>query len=98
MRGTQAHTGAALEPESEPRRGPRMPDENQRTSISPCPSRRGAVSRGCLIAGGVGAALLLFVVILGSVFAGKYNQIKAGHVKAEAKWAEIDNQYKRPYD
>jgi LemA protein len=75
-----------------------MPNENAMTSISPCPSRRGAVSKGCLIGIGVVAALLLFVVILGSVFAGKYNQIKAGHVKAETKWAEIDNQYKRRYD
>ena len=75
-----------------------MLHENRPPSIRPCPSRRGAVSKGCLIAGGLGAALLLFVVLLGSVFAGKYNQIKAGRVHTEAKWAEIDNQYKRRYE
>jgi LemA protein len=75
-----------------------MPNENQVTSTSPCPSRRGAVSKGCLIGGGVVAALLLLVVLFGSVFAGKYNQIKRERVKAEAQWAEIDNQYKRRYE
>jgi LemA protein len=61
-------------------------------------SRRGALGKGCLIAAGVGGALLLGLVIFGAVVAGKYNTLAAGKTRIEAKWAEIDNQYKRRYD
>jgi LemA protein len=62
------------------------------------PARRGALGKGCIIAAAVGAALLLLVVICASIVAGKYNTLAAGKTKIEAKWAEIDNQYKRRYD
>jgi LemA protein len=75
-----------------------MLHENLIASANASPSRRGAVAKGCLIAGGIGAALLLLALMLGLVLAGKYNQLKAGHIRAEAQWAEIDNQYKRRYE
>jgi LemA protein len=67
-------------------------------SRQPHPSRRGAVSRGCLIGLGVGGALLLLLLILGGTGVSRFNQIKARHVKVETAWAEIDNQYKRRFD
>jgi LemA protein len=75
-----------------------MPIENRTPSLRPVSSRRGAVSKGCVIGAAVLAAALLMLVMLGLVFAGKYNTLKAGRVRAEAKWAEIDNQYKRRYE
>jgi LemA protein len=62
------------------------------------PSRRGAVARGCLIAGGIGAALLGLVLLLGAVFWSKFNQLTAGRESVKMHWAEIDNQYKRRFD
>jgi LemA protein len=59
------------------------------------PSRRGAIARGCLAAILVVGAI---AVVCGMTVVRKYNQLKAGRVGAEAKWAEIDNQYKRRYD
>jgi len=60
--------------------------------------RAGAVSRGCVIGLVLGGIGLLFLLIVGGTALGKYNQLKAGHVKVEKAWAEIDNQYKRRYD
>ena len=75
-----------------------MPLENLTPSPRPSSSRRGAVSKGCLIGIAVLAACIGFLLVIGLAMAGKYNTIKAGRVRAEAKWAEIDNQYKRRYD
>jgi LemA protein len=72
--------------------------EKRSLSPRPFPGRRGAVSKGCLIGIALLAAVIGFLAVGGLVLAGKYNQIKAGHVRAEAKWAEIDNQYKRRYE
>jgi LemA protein len=65
---------------------------------NPDPARRGAISRGCLVGLVAGGALLLLLLIVGMTVAGKFNQLKAGRVNVENKWAEIDNQYKRRYD
>jgi LemA protein len=67
-------------------------------SSRPHPSRRGAVSKGCLIGIALLAACIGFLLVACLALAGKYNQIKAGRVRAESRWAEIDNQYKRRYE
>src|SRR6188768_54970 len=61
-------------------------------------ARRGAVSKGCLVAGGVGAVLLLFLLLVGGMVMGKYNSLTTGRERVAAQWSEIDNQYKRRYD
>lgn len=61
-------------------------------------ARRGALGKGCLIAAGVVGALVVVLLIFGSVVAGKYNTLQGGKTRVEAAWAEIDNQYKRRYD
>ena len=61
-------------------------------------SRRGAIGKGCIIAAGVVAALLVVILIFGGVVAGKYNTLASGKTNIEARWAEIDSQYKRRYD
>src|SRR6187397_2299656 len=62
------------------------------------PSRRGAISRGCLIGLALVAGLVLLLLIFGGTGVGKYNALKAAHVRVENAWAEIDNQYKRRFD
>ena len=42
--------------------------------------------------------LLLLVLGIGGCGVGKYNSLAKGKVAIEAKWAEIDNQYKRRTD
>jgi LemA protein len=61
-------------------------------------TRRGAIGKGCLIAGGVGAVLLLGVLIIGGMASGKYNGLVQDKARVESSWAEIDNQYRRRYD
>jgi LemA protein len=61
-------------------------------------ARRGALAKGCLIAAGVAGALVVVLLILVSIIAGKYNTLASGKTRVEAAWAEIDNQYKRRYD
>jgi LemA protein len=48
--------------------------------------------RGCLIATIAG---VLILVGIGGCGVGKYNHIVANHEGLSAKWAEVDNQYKR---
>jgi LemA protein len=67
---------------------------NSRTSAA----RRGALSQGCLVGLVVGGVLLLVVVIFGAMAVSRYNGLAAGKTGVAAKWAEIDNQYKRRYD
>jgi len=61
-------------------------------------ARRGAIGKGCLIGLGVVGALVVVLLIFGSVIAGKYNSLASGKTRIDAAWAEIDNQYKRRYD
>lgn len=58
-------------------------------------SRRGAVGKGCLIALVV---VVVLVLIVGGVGVGGYNGLASSQENAKAKWAEIDNQYKRRFD
>ncbi len=57
--------------------------------------RLGAVNKGCLIA--VGAVVLL-VLIIGFSMVGRSNGLVARQEGVEARWSEIDNQYKRRFD
>jgi LemA protein len=61
-------------------------------SPSPRSPRRGALGSGALVVLGV---LLLLVLSIGGCGVGRYNSLAKGKVAVEAKWAEIDNQYKR---
>lgn len=61
-------------------------------------NRRGAIGKGCLIGGGVLAALLVAVLALVAYGIGKRNTFYASRTNVEAKWSEIDNQYRRRYD
>src|SRR5262245_31798899 len=58
-------------------------------------ARRGAISKGCLIAGAVGGALLAVLLIVGGMIVSKYNSLTSGQQNVQARWSEIDNQYKR---
>src|SRR5262245_35482256 len=60
--------------------------------------RAGAISRGCLVGLGLGAALLILALIGGGAGVSKFNQLKSRRQNVERAWAEIDNQYKRRYD
>ncbi|MBI5363286.1 MAG: LemA family protein [Planctomycetes bacterium] len=59
------------------------------------PARRGAIAKGCLVAVGVVVVVLLLGAVLGI---GSYNGLASTQENAKAKWAEIDNQYKRRFD
>lgn len=61
-------------------------------------SRRGAISKGCLIGLGLVGVLLLLVVIVGGVFISTKNGLASARENATAKWAAIDSQYKRRAD
>jgi LemA protein len=58
-------------------------------------ARRGAVSRGCLI--GV-AVVVAIVVLLGLSLVGSYNGLVQAQEKVDAKWSDVENQYKRRFD
>jgi LemA protein len=58
-------------------------------------NQRGAVGRGCLIAGVVG---LVIVGLIAMTAIGSYNSMVGSQEKVSAAWAEIDNQYKRRFD
>jgi LemA protein len=58
------------------------------------PSRRGALSTGCIIGLVVGALAL----VLGGLVMSRYNALAGGKTVVTAKFAEIDNQYKRRAD
>lgn len=60
--------------------------------------RRGALSQGCLVGLVGGGVLLLLALIVGGVLMSRYNGMASGKTVVAAKWAEIDNQYKRRYD
>jgi len=60
--------------------------------------RRGAASRGCLVAVGVGGALVLCLLLFGGIAASKYNTLQKDRESTKGAWAEIDNQYKRRFD
>lgn len=51
--------------------------------------------RGCMIATAVG---LILLVGIGGCTRAMYNHIVTNHEALSAKWAEIDNQYKRRFD
>jgi LemA protein len=57
--------------------------------------RRGAIARGCLI--GVGVAVL-FALAIGGCAVGQYNGLVTAQKGVEARWSDIDNQYKRRAD
>ena len=65
-----------------------------RTTL-PSSLRAGGLGSGALVVLGV---LLLLVLGIGGCGVGKYNSLAKGKVAVEAKWAEIDNQYKRRTD
>lgn len=56
--------------------------------------RRGAVSRGCAI----GAALLGVLVLFGMIAIGSYNSLVQADERVDAKWSDVENQYKRRFD
>src|SRR6185436_11068926 len=58
------------------------------------PSRRGALSTGCII----GLVIGLVVLVLGGLVMSRYNSLAGGKTVVTAKFAEIDNQYKRRAD
>src|SRR6185369_8514395 len=60
--------------------------------------RNGAIGKGCLIGLAVVAGLLLLALIFGGVLVSKFNGLKGGQQNVQAKWSEIDNQYKRRFD
>jgi LemA protein len=68
------------------------------TRLEAHPRRAGAVSKGCLVGGGIGAALLLILLAFGGAGCSKYNTLATGRENVQGKWAEIDNQYKRRFD
>jgi LemA protein len=61
----------------------------------PSSARRGGLGSGALVVLGV---LLLLVLGIGGCGVGRYNSLAKGKVDVEAKWAAIDNQYKRRTD
>ena len=63
-------------------------------SFAPAP-RRGGLGQGVLIFLGV---LVLLVLGVGGCGVGRYNSLASSKARVEAKWAEIDNQYKRRTD
>ena len=65
-----------------------------RTTLPPLP-RRGGLGTGLLVALVV---LLLLVLGIGGCGVGRYNSLARGKAEVEAKWSEIDNQYKRRSD
>jgi len=62
------------------------------TSSSP---RRGAVSRGCLIAL---AAVILPVLLIGGCAASQYNGLVSKRAAVDAGWSQVENDYKRRAD
>jgi LemA protein len=60
--------------------------------------RRGAMSQGCVVGIAVLGALLLLVLVVGGMVMSRYNAIQIDKNAVPAKWAEIDNQYKRRAD
>lgn len=62
------------------------------------PSRRGALSKGCIGGLAIGGVLLLLALIVGGTVMSKYNAMKSEKTVVDSKWAEIDNQYKRRND
>lgn len=74
-----------------------LPRSSRRLFHTPA-SRRGALSKGCLI----GLALLLGLVILAGILGlmgvSTHNGLAAGREEAASKWAAIDSQYKRRAD
>ncbi len=68
------------------------------TRLEAHPRRAGAVGKGCLVAGGIGAAVLLLLLAFGGAGCSKYNSMVGGRENVAGKWAEIDNQYKRRTD
>ncbi len=68
------------------------------TRLEAHPRRTGAVGKGCLVAGGIGAVVLLILLAFGGAGCSKYNGMVGGRENVAGKWAEIDNQYKRRTD
>ena len=66
-----------------------------RPAPSPAQNRRGAVSKGCLIAL---AAVLIPLAIVAMVLTGGYNGLVGTQEDAEQKWAQVENQYQRRFD
>lgn len=62
------------------------------------PSRRGAMTQGCMVGLGLFAAVVIFALIALAIGVSRYNGIKSQKTIVDGKWAEIDNQYKRRND
>jgi LemA protein len=58
-------------------------------------ARRGAIGKGCLIGLAVAAGIALLCVMIG---VGGYNSLVKGQEDTKAKWANVENFYKRRYD
>src|SRR5689334_18158437 len=58
----------------------------------PRSTRAGGLGTGALVFLGV---VLLFVLGIGGCGVGKYNSLASGKVAVEARWADVDNMYKR---
>lgn len=61
----------------------------------PAPERRGAVSKGCAVALGIVGA---FALLLGLWGMGSYNGLVTAQEGIEARWSEVENQYKRRFE
>jgi LemA protein len=68
------------------------------TRLEAHPRRAGAVGKGCVVAGGIGAVVLLVLLAFGGTGCSKYNSMVGGRENVASKWAQIDNQYKRRAD
>lgn len=57
-------------------------------------SERGAMSKGCLVGGG----LLVALLAVGGLLVGSYNGLVSKKESVAAAWSNIDNMYKRRFD
>ena len=58
-------------------------------------AQHGSAKIGCIVAV---AAVVLVVLIMGLMFMGRYNSLVGLEEAVQARWSEIDNQYKRRFD
>jgi LemA protein len=58
-------------------------------------ARRGAIGRGCVIAG---AVVLVPLLLIGMFLWSGYNGLVSTQEDARQAWAQVENQYKRRYD
>ena len=75
-----------------------MLQQNRPSALAPSPSRRGAISKGCLAGLAILGVLVLVALVIGGVCVGKYNELSRNREGVKSGWAEIDNQYKRRFE